>query len=939
MTTFFVRSNYEFNRQEVLHQYQILNTLPEQVFDDLVSLAAQICQVPIAIINFIDTDRQWFKAKVGIDLQEMPLDVGFGPICMHGGEVLVIPDTLADARFATNPIVTSHPYVRFYAGVPLITPEKVAIGTLCVADRVPREISAQQVEALQAIARLVVRQLEVRRNLQELMEMKAEYQQAQATLQQTQRTLRSFFDSAPMMMGIVELLEDDILHVSDNVTSAQFWGLTPDKMRNRLASELGICKDRIREWIKYYRQAERSKLPVSFEYPHETPQGQKWLRATVSAVGGCCSCVPQFAYIVEDITERKQAEDNLRAAEALLRSMTAVSPLAFYVVDSRTDNILYFNDRFCEIWGIQHLKPQMVSGELKNRDIIPACLKLIADVATFTASCQSLQQEDNHAVVEDEILLTDGRIIRRFSTQICDGNDKHIRRLYIFEDITARKQAEHQIREQAALLDITTDAIVVRDLSNKILLWNKSAENLYGWSAQEAIGKHAKEVLYNEPTPVLEEIHQTVLEKGSWQGELHKRNKSGKQVIVESRWTLVRDENLQPKSILTVDTDITQKKILEKQFLRNQRMESIGTLASGIAHDLNNVLSPILMAVQILQTKYKDQRDRQILSVVENNVKRGANLVKQVLSFARGIEGDRTVLEVKHLILEMKQIVEQTFPKSITIHTDIQPDLWNVCGDSTQLHQVLMNLCLNARDAMPNGGELKITAHNVFIDENYVRMHLDAKVGCYIVVSVSDTGVGIPNELLDRIFEPFFTTKEIGQGTGLGLSTVMGIIKGHGGFITVSSELNRGTKFKVYLPAIKTETTQPPEDLEIPRGCGQYILVVDDEAAVREITATSLREYNYKVLTANDGIEAVAIYAQYKHKISGAIIDVMMPNMDGITTINTLQRMNPLLPIIAVSGLATNEQILPQQNNKRITFLPKPYTAQELLKVLHAVIG
>lgn len=929
--------NNEVKRLEALHEYQILDTLPEQVFDDLVFLAAQICQTPIALINFIDAKRQWFKARVGLSVGEMPREMGFCPICIEMKDILIVPDTLADERFANLSVVTSEPHVRFYAGVPLFAPEGEAIGTVCVVDYTSREITSEQIEALQAISRLVIRQLELRRNLSELVAIKKEYKQSQIALQQSESTLRSFFDSAPMMMGVVEIQGNDILHISDNATSAKFFGLTPEAMQNRFASELGVPKECVDEWIHYYREAEYTKLPVSFEYAHDHPQGKKWLRSTVSPIAAYCGGTPQFAYVVEDITDRKLAEEHLCWQEALLRSMTSVSPLAFYVVDNRTDNILYFNEQFCEIWGIQHLKPLMECRQLKNQDIIPDCLQLIADIPAFVESCKPLQSEDNHCVVEDEILFTDGRIIRRFSTQVRDANDQYFGRLYIFEDITARKQAEQQVREQAALLDIATDAIVLKDLSNQILLWNKSAENLYGWQSEEAIGKYADELFAHEPLSLLREINNTVLEHGFWQGELQKTHKSGQKIIVESRWTLVRDEHQQPKSILIVDTDITQKKELEKQFLRAQRMESIGTLASGIAHDLNNVLSPILMSVQLLKAKSQDRRDRQILAIVENNAKRGANLVKQVLSFVRGIEGDRTVLQVKHLILEMKQIVEQTFPKSITVNTEIQPDLWSVCGDSTQLHQVLMNLCLNARDAMPTGGNITITAQNIVIDENYAKMHLDAKVGSYIVLKVTDTGVGISQEILDRIFEPFFTTKEFGKGTGLGLSTVMGIVKGHGGFITVSSTLGKGTKFKVFLPAVPTQTEAPSENIEIPKGQGQWILVVDDEVAVREITATSLENHNYKVLTASDGIEAVALYAQHKEKISTAIIDIMMPNMDGTTTINTLRKMNPLLRIIAVSGLATGEQILLNNNTKRTVFLPKPYTAQELLKTLHVV--
>jgi two-component system, cell cycle sensor histidine kinase and response regulator CckA len=923
----------EAARLEVLHQYQILDTSPEQAFDDLAFLAAEICGTPIALINFIDANRQWFKAKVGLNVQQMPRSIGLCPACLDKSDVLVIPDTLADEQFANNPVVTSAPHVRFYAGVPLIAPTGEVIGTLCVVDTIPRQISVNQIESLRSLSRLVVKQLEVRRNLAELASIQIEYKGAEEALHHSEHVIRSFYESAPMMMGVVELRDDDILHVSDNAATAKFFGLTPEKMENRLASEMGVPQKYIREWINHYREAQRTQAPVNFEYPHDSPEGNRWLRATVSAVA-CCGDHQRYAYVVQDISERKQAEEQLRWKEALLRSMTSVSPQAFYVVDNRSDDILYFNNLFCKILGIEHLKEEIELGKFKHQDVIEECRK-IRQVTPFIA-CQA--DVKDKCICDDEILLNDGRTIRRFSKEISHDNGIDFARLYIFEDITARKQSEQQTRQQAALLDITTDAIIVRDLSNQILLWNKSAERLYGWKADEAIGKNANQLLFDENYSKHLEVFDIVLKHGYWQGELQKIAKSGKKIIVECHWTLVLDENSQPKSILIVDTDITQKKQLEKQFLRNQRMESIGTLASGIAHDLNNVLSPILMSVQLLKNKSRDERSHEILSIVENNAKRGANLVKQVLSFARGIDGDRTVLQVKHLILEMKQVIQQTFPKSIEVHAEIQPDLLPVSGDSTQLHQVLMNLCINARDAMPEGGVLTISAENILIDESFSSMHLEAKVGSYIVLSIADTGIGIKSELLDKIFEPFFTTKEFGKGTGLGLSTVIGIIKGHGGFVTVSSYLGKGTTFKVYLPTVETAPMLPVVDSEMPTGYEEWILVVDDEASIREITTATLENHNYKAIAAHDGIEAVAMYAENKDKISVAIVDMMMPNMNGATTIRTLHKINPQLPIIAVSGLATGKQFSIDKSCKNAAFLPKPYTAQELLKTLQLIL-
>jgi hypothetical protein len=508
-------------------------------------------------------------------------------------------------------------------------------------------------------------------------------------------------------------------------------------------------------------------------------------------------------------------------------------------------------------------------------------------------------------------------------------------------DISERKLAEEKIRQQAALLDVTTDAIIVRDLENRILFWNKSAENLYGWQAQEVFGKNANEVLYKEIPPEVEAALSTVISKGQWQGEVTKVTKSRKEILVESRWTLVCDEQGKPISILSVDTDITQKKLLEAQLFRAQRLESIGTLASGIAHDLNNILTPILAVAQLLPLKFPDvyEQDNHLLEILENSAKRGADLVKQVLSFARGVEGKRMALQLKHLIREVVKILKETFPKSVEVYIDIAPDLWLVSGDGTQLHQVLMNLCVNARDAMLNGGTLSICAENLLIDENYARMHLEAKTGPYTVTTVSDTGVGIPREVLDRIFEPFFTTKEQGKGTGLGLSTVIGIVKSHGGFVNVYSEVGSGTSFKIYLPAVQEMEAQPAQEVEILAGQGELILVVDDEPSIQEITKASLETYNYKILTANDGIEAIAMYAQHKHEISAVLIDMMLPALDGLTAMRTLQKINPQVKIIASSGLMSSSKLAAVMGSGAKTFLSKPYTLKELLHTLQVVLS
>lgn len=507
-------------------------------------------------------------------------------------------------------------------------------------------------------------------------------------------------------------------------------------------------------------------------------------------------------------------------------------------------------------------------------------------------------------------------------------------------DITEQKKADEQLEEQAALLNIAKDAILVKDLEDRVLFWNSGAEELYGWTRSEILGECGSQKLFIEGNlDEFKEAKTITLSRGEWQGELHQITKNGHQVIVSSRWTLVKDPRNYPKSILIVNTDITEKKLLESQFLRVQRMESIGTLASGIAHDLNNILSPILASVHLLRMNLPEAKREQILLMLENNTLRGANLVKQVLSFAKGLEGERTIVQPRHLVEEIRLIADETFPKTIKFTTNVPRELWLIYADPTQLHQILMNLSVNARDAMPDGGQLSISGENVWIDEDYARLHLDAKVGDYICLRVKDTGTGISPKNLDKIFEPFFTTKEISQGTGLGLSTVMGIVKSHGGFIHVASQLGAGTEFKIYLPAAQENQAEIIAEVDFPQGDGELVLLVDDEAVILEITQTILQTNNYRVLTAKNGIEALARYTQYSDQIQLVLLNLMMPAMDGKTTLKYLHQINPKLKVVAVSGSPESLRENDSVNQGFTGFLAKPYTSQDLLKTLHNALS
>lgn len=528
-------------------------------------------------------------------------------------------------------------------------------------------------------------------------------------------------------------------------------------------------------------------------------------------------------------------------------------------------------------------------------------------------------------------------LLQRLATQVGIASQQSQLFTNLQTQLAERELAEQKITEQAALLDIATEAIFVRDLEHRILYWNRGAEKLYGWTAAEALGQKACELLGENPTKVAE-ITQAVLDLGEWQGEIRKVNKAGEEVIVEGRWTLARDESGQPKFILTVNTDITAKKSLEAQFYRAQRLESLGTLASGIAHDLNNVLTPILAFAQIIRLQPSiDEKTQGRLQIIEDSARRGADMVKQILTFARGAIGQRIALQINHLLEDVIKVARQTFPKAIEIDRHLANDLWLVTGDATQLHQVLVNLCVNARDAMPHGGTLTIGATNYVVDDMFARLNLNVRAGNYVLVTISDTGTGIPPEILDRIFDPFFTTKPLGEGTGLGLATALGIVNNHGGFVRVASVLGKGAEFKIYLPtATEGETTNPRTRAELVDGNGELILVVDDDPAVREVNRSLLEEHNYRTLIANDGIEAMAVYAEQKRSIDLVLIDAMMPKLGGAAAIRAIHQMNPHVKIVAVSGLSSNQAPMLEAGAR--VFLAKPYQLTELLRTISELL-
>ena len=511
------------------------------------------------------------------------------------------------------------------------------------------------------------------------------------------------------------------------------------------------------------------------------------------------------------------------------------------------------------------------------------------------------------------------------------------------QELAERKRAEAALRKSEASL---REAQRIARLGNwdwnvvtNELAWSDEIYSIFGLQPQQ-FGANYEAFLDRVHPADREKVEQAVgqsLETGRPYSIDHRVVRpDGGQRVVREQAEVFRDET--GKTIRMVGTvqDITDQKRIEAEFLRAQRMDGIGAIAGGMAHDLNNALAPILMGVQLIRKKVSGPEIQQMLEVMETNTHRGADMVRQVLTFARGRDAEQEVLNAGRLLRELETILRQTMPKAITVQSFVPSDLWPVLGNATQLHQALLNLCINGRDAMPQGGQLTLAADNVELGPSESREIPGSKPGQYVTLMVADTGTGIPPEVLPRIFEAFFTTKPAGKGTGLGLSTVTRIVHNHGGFLNVKSEPGAGSSFDLYLP--RAEPLAPAHsasrelDLAQQPGRGELVLFIDDDYSVREMVTPTLKEHGYRVLTAANGAEALALIAKHDKEIRLVLTDVAMPMMNGMELLENLHAQHPKLPVVLISGsLGSSNEALPPG---AIRFLSKPFRVEQLLNVV-----
>gem|GEM_PF-779204 len=673
-----------------------------------------------------------------------------------------------------------------------------------------------------------------------------------------------------------------------------------------------------------YHRAAKERVPLTCEAFY--PPMQRWLevRAFPFRDG--------LAVFLRDVTELRRSQMGLRESDERFQLLCRATN--DIVWDWRlAEGTIWWNESFQKFTGLSTGRSEPTFEDWVSRlhpeDKENVCASLTRSLqgreSSWVCEYRFLAKDAQYAYVLDR-----GYIMR-------DVSGKAHRMVGCIIDITERRVAEDKLKEQATLLDEARDAILVFDLAGRVVFWNKSAERIYGWPVSASSGRPAWELL-GQTESSFAEMMKLLLARGEWAGEVEHTSRGHDRLIIEGRWTLLRDDAGAPKSILAIHTDISSRKQLETQFLRAQRLDSIGTLAGGIAHDLNNILSPVLLAADLLRADERDAGKSKLLDAIFDNSRRGADLVKRVLAFAKG-QGDanQQMINLEATIEDVMSVLRDTFPKNVTIQAKTLGNAWPVLADPTQVHQVLMNLCLNARDAMPEGGALILEVSDVTLAEAYTSAAHPAESGPHVRIAISDTGMGVEPALLDKIFDPFFTTKDVGSGTGLGLATVATIMKTHRGWVNVTSRPGKGSTFEVFFPAFPQLAPIRPESSPsfgaTPPGSGKTILVVDDEPGVRTLVEAVLSRAGYVVVLAGDGVEALKIFRK-DSSIGAVLTDCAMPVMDGPALMAELKKVNAALPIIAMTGNCDGRTIDRVNAQGVDHILEKPFSPDDLVRAL-----
>ena len=765
-----------------------------------------------------------------------------------------------------------------------------------------------------------------------------ERKQAEMAQRESETRLRTIFDSEPECVKIVDAKGAliDMNPAGLGMLGAQ----SLDQLRGADTSELVVARDRqmFLEGIAAVFRGETTRQLFEIIALDGT---RHWIDQHAVPLWDPCQPgkVAQMLAVVRDVTEQNLADEKLRERDALLQKLSEQVPGVIYQFQ------LFPDGRSCFPYASERIRTIYETAPEEVKQTAEAVFRILHpdDFEAVSASIQRSAETLEPWACEYRVQLpTRGlRWLEGHSApeRLPDGSilwHGYIR------DITERKAAEAEFQRLASIIAASRDFVAYAALDGRLLYVNPAGRALVGLAATAPVGDlHAPDFIPESDHDFLaRELTTHLLRDGSWSGEFRLRHFAGLEPIpVDLNSFMIRDAAGEPIAIANICRDIRERLKAERQANRSQRLEAIGTLAGGIAHDLNNAIAPVLMCTEILRLKYPGEDE--LVVTVQKSCERAADMVRQLLTFAKGAAGQRVLLQPWQLIRELEKIVTGTFPKNLELRIHCVPDVGMVMGDPTQLHQVLLNLCVNARDAMAEGGILTMTVEAKDIDATFARTNPEATPGRYICLTVEDTGTGIPPEVFDRIFEPFFTTKEPEQGTGLGLSTVLGIVKGHGGFMRVDSEMGKGSQFQIFLPVAQDGADRAAEVGQRPqtfRGNGEMILIVDDEPAILRVARIILERMNFQVLTAADGAEGITLAAEHQDALRVAITDLHMPRMDGLAFVKVLRPMCPHVKIVVSSGRLEEGAHAEFRALGVEAMLHKPFTEEQLAETLRSVL-
>lgn len=955
----------ERQRLATLARYDVLDTPREAAFDEVAALAAKLCDVPIAVVNLIGDHRQFFKAEVGLGIRETPFESSFCAKAILEQDFLLVPDATQDRRFDGNPLVEGEPHPRFYAGALLKTHEGLPIGTLCVLDHRPRQLTELQQETLRVLARQVMAQLELRRSLAErtrqLQALEAGAQDLRLTrteLVESEARFRNMADSTPVMMWVTDP------NGYCNYLNRTWYEFTGQSEEEGLGyGWLDATHPDDKPAVEQaFIAANAAQTPFRAEYRLRQADGTyRWTIDAASPRFGVDGAYLGYVGSVIDIDDRRDAEDALRSANTLLAAVMEAVPGVVYAKD-RDGRMIAANRGTVELVG----KPIEAIIGRTDREFLDDPTQGNAVMANDAR----VMDENRTEAIEEEVSFPDGRRATWLSTKapFLNANGTVVGLVGSSVDITERKRAEEQLRHsEAQLLELndTLERRVEAAMADRDRTWNNARDlllvvgddgifravnpawtQLLGWRSDELVGRSYLDFIHPDDHPSSEGALATASMQELPAYENSYRHKDGS--FRKISWVAAPEGNMIYASGRDVTADKERQEQLEQaqeQLRQAQKMEAVGQLTGGIAHDFNNLLTGVIGSLDMMQRQFAkgdmSKMERYTTTAI-TSANRAAALTHRLLAFSRRQPLDPKPVRANRLVIGMEEMLRRTIGEAVRLEIVTAGGLWQTLCDPHQLESAILNLAINARDAMPEGGVLTIETCNAHLDDAYAAQQRDVRPGQYVCICVTDTGVGMTADTISKAFEPFFTTKPIGQGTGLGLSMIYGFARQSEGYAKIYSEVGKGTTFKLYLPRHYGEG-ENEEEHHVELGDehraerGEVVLVVEDETAVRSLVIDVLEELGYRALEAADGPSGLKVL-QSKRRIDLLVSDIGLPGLNGRQLADAARELRPELKVLFMTGYAENATIANGFLNPGMSMITKPFAIDALASRIRGII-